>query len=167
MQWQKGGCAKQSLYRQKLSTNKTLAGKIVQSTIFHVEGRNLRALGFPKLSASAHSQIWAGRPKSAAAPKQTLTKGLGNTRVPAAQRRSLSEATMGTPNLQQHQSKHPRRDSAKPECLPRGAEASAKPHVEKPAVARRSGLKAAGRPGEAKAQASRIRHICCGHILRL
>jgi hypothetical protein len=39
------------------------------------------------------------------------------------------------------QSKHPRRDSAIPECLSRGAEASAKPHVEKPRPAQNGGLK--------------------------
>jgi len=34
---------------------------------------------------------------------------------------------MGTPNPQQYQSEHPRRDPARPECLSCGAEASVKP----------------------------------------
>jgi hypothetical protein len=39
----------------------------------------------PKALSHARSQEWAGYPKSAAAPKQTLAERLGNTRVPTAQ----------------------------------------------------------------------------------
>ena len=59
----------------------------------------------------------------------------------------------GWPKHQTCSSKHPRRDSAKPECLPRGAEASAKPHVEKPVVVRSGGLKAA-RGGQRKSSSA-------------
>jgi hypothetical protein len=43
-------------------------------------------------------QQW--HPKPAAAPKQTLTKGLGKTRVPIAWCRSLKEATSGETSAQ-------------------------------------------------------------------